>query len=309
MTSDDDRIVVHGEGGGAAAEDPQGKAAGKVDEFLKGGHRLTEEEKQQKKIKVFSKGQIREFVMKLIDELAAKGQGEQIKEIYRLREELEQARKDAAAEIERLKLAHQKELEDLRKEYNDLIARLKAEQEAELEKIREKAAAEARERLIELEKLVAVERGRAEDLEARLAAALAEIERLQQELAALQKELSGADARTKADLLKLIAQLEARILELELGLDYFDLEEEFDFAAHQQRCDALAQATEGRDALHREAVTAGADGQAAAKKVEHLMKLMHENKAGIGVVVDLVKAIKQAEAARARAGVIEQASS
>jgi chromosome segregation ATPase len=300
----DDNIVVHGEGG---AEDPA-KAQGKIDEFLNQGQRLSEEEKAKKNIKVFSKQQIREFVMKLIDELAGKSCSEHIKEIYQLREQLEGLSRQAAKEIEALKAQRQQELDDLRKEFNDLIAQMKSDHEAELNRIRESAAAEMRDRLIQLEKELEMERGRAADLEAKLAAALAEIERLNMELAALRKSLNTQDARTRAELMKLIAELEARIVELELGLDYFDLEEEIDAPALQARVDAVLPRLGGSAPFEDAVKKSLADALGAAKKFEALQKTMYENKASIAVVVDMVKAVKDAQGASARLAVVEKAT-
>jgi DNA repair exonuclease SbcCD ATPase subunit len=304
MADEKFHVHDHGEGG-----PPEGKdqAQGKLNEFLASGQRLSEEEKAKKNIKVFSKQQIREFVLKLIDELAGKSCADHIKEIYQLREQLEGLSRQAAKEIDGLKAQRDHDLEDLRKEFNDLIAQMKIDHENELNRLRESAAEGVRDRLAQLEKELEIERGRAADLDARLAAALAEIERLNLELAALKKALDSAELRSRAELLKIIAELEAKIHELELGLDYFDLEEEIDTAAFTARVEAVLPRLQGSDALATAARKALADALDAGKKFDALRQMMNENKASIGVVVDMVKMVKDAQSAAARVGVAEQA--
>ena len=192
----DEKFTVHDHAGdGEPPGEGKDQAQGKLNEFLASGQRLSEEEKAKKNIKVFSKQQIREFVLKLIDELAGKSCADHIKEIYQLREQLEGLSRQAAKEIESLKAQRDHDLDDLRKEFNDLIAQMKVDHENELNRLRESAAEGVRDRLAQLEKELEIERGRAADLEARLAAALAEIERLQMELAALKKALDSAEER------------------------------------------------------------------------------------------------------------------
>ncbi len=300
----DDKVVLHDHSDEPGKNKEQ--AEGELQKFLDQGQRLSEEEKAKKNIKVFSKQQIREFVAKLIDELAGKSCADHIKEIYQLREQLEGLSRQAAKEIESLKAQRQQELDDLRKEFNDLIAQMKADHDAEIQRIRDAAAGEMRDRLIQLEKELEIERGRAQDLEAKLLAALAEIERLQTELAALRASLNTQDARSRAELLKIIAELEARIVELELGLDYFDLEEEIDAPALQARVDAVLPRLGGSTPMEDAVKRALSDSLGAAKKFEVLQKLMFENKAGVGIVVDMIKAVKDAQSAGARMTVVEK---
>ncbi len=168
---------------------------------------------------------------------------------------------------------------------------------------REKVELEYRDRIHELEKRLAIEQGKVGDLEARLAAAQAEIDRLSQELAALQKALSSDEARKRADLEKLVAELQAKIFELEMGLDYFDLEEAPDPERARPALEEAGKRIESMPSVGTAAAVRDrlarltAELKTAHEKFDLLREKMHEGKGTIGVVVDMVKAVKDGESA------------
>jgi chromosome segregation ATPase len=212
-------------------------------------------DEQGRKRKVTPERVVREFVLKLIDELAGKTCAEHIKEIHGLREDL-----------------------------------------AEAEEAARKGEAD---------------RARAADLEARLAAAEAREDALRLELEGLRKQLSGEDARTKEELRKLILGLEARVFELEMTLDYFDLETEVQAAATASRAEGVLGRleAEARRPLAASVRAAVGDAEAAAKRFDALRGVMEDGKGSIGVVVDLVKAGKDFDSARARIDLAGEAAS
>jgi len=324
---DDDKTMIRGADEGGVELPPEGKqeaAKEKVAGLVSGA------EYKEGRVKVVPWKIVRERVLKLIEELAAKSCPEHIKEIHTLREDLEEARKQnekLAAEVERLsgaqdELARLKaEIDRLNRELEGLRAaaaadlqnltvkhqyeyqQLEAAHKEALDKVRAEAEGAARDRIVELERLLTVEQGRNADLEAKLAAAMADIQRLQTELEALKKQLSGEDARSKAELLKLIAELEARIMELELALDYFDLEDEPDAAALGARAEAAGKVG---GYLGNAAQQAALDAAGAQKKFDALRAVMNEGKGSVAVVVDLVKQAKAAESAKSRVEVVEK---
>jgi uncharacterized coiled-coil protein SlyX len=203
---------------------------------------------------------------------------------------------------------------DIRKMVMDLLERYKGMTEAKLiEKIeelerlvaaeREKVELEYRDRLHELEKRLAVEQGKVGDLEARLAAAQAEIDRLNQELEALRKALSSEDLRSRAELERLVAELQAKIFELEMGLDYFDLEEAPDPERARPALEEAGKRLESMPSVGTAAAVRDrlakltAELKTAQEKFDLLKEKMDEGKGTIGVVVDLVKAVKDGESA------------
>jgi chromosome segregation ATPase len=282
--------------------DKRQEAAGKIDHFFEENRPLSEQEKAERQIKkVFSKNEVRDFIMRLIDQMAGQGGCPHVKDIYSLREQLEQLRAAAARELEALEAQGRQEVDAARAELEARAAQARAEREAALQQAREAAAEDVRNRLAELLRQAEIERGAAQDAAERLKRAQEELEGLRKEIAGLRKLLDNPDARAKAVLLQRIAELEARVRELEIGLDFFDLEDEPDDAALQKRAEAIRKPLESKSPALAGAVGASAAAAAAsAKKFAALREQMHQGKASIGVVVDAVREAQDFEAARAR---------
>ena len=258
------------------------------------------------KIRVLSRKDLEEIIAGLLKKYGSLSNQELIAQLGALEMQTNQDKSKHERELEALRAEANAALEAARNEAAQALENLKLQYEAQIAQIRETAAAEVRERLVELERLVEQLRAQNADLEARLAALQAEYDKTATELAVAKKALDSADKRTKAELLKQIADLQARIMELEMALAYFSLEEEFDTNKFTADAGALADRLQAAGG-DRELVAASrvkdlqTQGLAEHLKFEALLQKMHEQKASVGVVVDLAKILKKCETAAARA--------
>lgn len=249
---------------------PEGGDADSLIRGLKERGRMIDPAKHTHPIRVIPKGALKEMVLDLLRRHGGAPSAELLQKIAMLEMELAKARE-------------------------------------ELAQAREKAGEEAKLKILELEKQVQIEQGHAADLEARLAAAQAEIDRLAAELAVLQKSLS-ADAKSRVELEKLVLELQARILELELALDYFDLEEEPDPGLVRGAIEDASNRAAGRSPALKERLSEiSRRAQVAQESFRLLREKMDEGKAGVGVVVDLVKCLKDGASAEQQARRISEA--
>ncbi len=168
------------------------------------------------------------------------------------------------------------------------------------------------EKVIEWEKKCSIAEGLVEDLEAKLLAAEQTMERLERELAAARAALTTEEQRSREELERRIAELEARMVELEMGLDYYDLEKEIDAPAVREQVSGAKLKVDGRaetvaqvnlkkkiDQLTERLTT-------AHDTYDALKEQMYSGKGSIGVVVDMIKAVKESESVEEQARDISQ---
>jgi hypothetical protein len=289
-----------------APDAPPSNAAGKVDQFIgEAGRKLTDEERAQAKVRLFSKAGLRQFVQDLIDELSRRTCEDHVREIADLREKIRML--EAGETIARLR----KELEDekatVHSDFNSQKESLGNSFEAGKKSILDAAESETAGRRAEIERELAALRLSSADKEAKLRNAQAALDRLNIELSTLQElknKLVGTSQLSRAELEKIIAALKARHLELECELEWFGLEEEPDAEAVARDAEELAAKLAVRnDAFHESLSFAlrrvGVDALAAAAKFKALRTEMHIGNGAIDVVVDMVRHLKDIEAARA----------
>ncbi len=259
------------------------------------------------KIRVLSRKDLEEIIAGLLKKYGSLSNQDLIAQLGALEMQSNQDRQKHERELEALRAQAEASIAQARAEGNDALEALRREHEAALAAAREAALAEVRERIVELERLLETERARTGELEARIAALEAELDKVRSELAIARKAIDTDDKRTREQLMKRIAELEARVFELEMALDYFSLEEEFDFDRFTAEAEALAgrlQGAAGEEALriYSRAKEIQAAGTADHAKFQALLAKMYEQKGSIGVVVDLAKLLKRCEAAAARSG-------
>ena len=281
-------------------------AAGKVDQFIgEAGRKLTDAERGQAKVRLFSKAGLRQFVQDLIDELSRKTCEDHVREIASLREKIRLL--ESGEEVARLR----KELEDekatIHSDFNSQKESLGNGFETGKKRILDSAESETAGRRDEIEKELASLRLSSADKEAKLRNALAALDRLNVELSMLQelkRQLVGSSQLSRVELEKKIALLKARQIELECEVEWFGLEEEPDPEAVARDAEELAGKLATRnDAFHESLAFAmrrvAVDALAAAAKFKALRTEMHIGNGSIDVVVDMVRHLKDLEAARA----------
>jgi chromosome segregation ATPase len=248
---------------------------------LKAQGRIIAPGENARPIRVLDKGMLKQMVLELLQKYGNMGEAKLIERIH----ELEGA---AARERERLEAEAEERFQRMEAELRERIKEL----ERQMVEVREKAREEFRARIEELEKMLLVERGRAGDLEAKLAEALAEIDRLSAELAAVQKSITSTEGKTKAELERLVAELQAKILELEMGLDYFTLEEEIDPARMASAVEEAGGRSGDRSDVKDRLAWLSERARVAHETFGLLQQKMHDGKGTVGVVVDMVKQLK-----------------
>jgi len=180
--------------------------------------------------------------------------------------------------------------------------------EAERAKIDQRVA----EKVVEWEKKCAIAEGMIQDLEEKLLAAEKRIEQLERELAAARAALTTEEQKSREELERRIAELEARMVELEMGLDYYDLEKEIDAPAVREQVSGAKRRVDGRSEtvaqmnLQKKIEQLSERLQTAHETYDVLKEQMYSGKGSIGVVVDMIKAVKESESVDEQARDISQ---
>ena len=180
--------------------------------------------------------------------------------------------------------------------------------EAERAKMDQRVA----EKVVEWEKKCAIAEGMVQDLEEKLLAAEKRIEQLERELAAARAALSTEEQKSREELERRIAELEARMVELEMGLDYYDLEKEIDAPAVREQVSGAKRRVDGRSetvaqlTLQKKIEQLSERLQVAHETYDALKEKMYSGKGSIGVVVDMIKAVKESESVEEQARDISQ---
>jgi hypothetical protein len=180
--------------------------------------------------------------------------------------------------------------------------------DAERAKIDQRVA----EKVVEWEKKCAIAEGMVQDLEEKLLAAEKRIEQLERELAAARAALTTEEQKSREELERRISELEARMVELEMGLDYYDLEKEIDAPAVREQVSGAKRHVDGRSEtvaqmnLQKKIEQLSERLQTAHETYDALKEKMYSGKGSIGVVVDMIKAVKESESVEEQARDISQ---
>jgi hypothetical protein len=168
------------------------------------------------------------------------------------------------------------------------------------------------EKVIEWEKKCAVAEGLVADLEEKMLEAEKALESLERDLAAARAALTTDEQRTREILERRIAELEVRMVELEMGLDYFDLEEEIDAPAVREQVSGAKRKVDGRAEtvaqihLQKKIEQLTERLTSAHDNYDALKEKMFAGKGSISVVVDMIKAVKESESVEEQARDISQ---
>ncbi len=168
------------------------------------------------------------------------------------------------------------------------------------------------EKVIEWEKKCAVAEGLVADLEEKMLEAEKALESLERDLAAARAALTTDEQRTREILERRIAELEVRMVELEMGLDYFDLEKEIDAPAVREQVSGAKRKVDGRAEtvaqihLQKKIEQLTERLTSAHDNYDALKEKMFVGKGSISVVVDMIKAVKESESVEEQARDISQ---
>ncbi|MCX7803582.1 MAG: hypothetical protein N3A38_00190 [Planctomycetota bacterium] len=293
---------------GNPVENPEGQGQGQSGQREDGGGGFEEEINKivatrsgqelaaRSQVQVVKKKALIELILKLLNEHGAKSNQELLAQIAQY--QLQYAQK--SQENEQLRAELQKALSE--------IERLRRELEAAQAAV---AAAQAQlaavpQRMAEMEKELRQKTDELELLREKLVRMEGENAKLAQEIVNIQR-FKGEEATLQAELEKLrkhIQILQARVSDLELGLDFFELCRPLDEggieaavrrameASATAKRSAKADTPEGRRAavLAKALEDAAVAAKANREAFKGLVGIMNEEKGSIGVIVDAVKA-------------------
>jgi predicted nuclease with TOPRIM domain len=305
--------------GGQPAGNPEAAAEGAhIEGIDQLGSAATADQLVGRKLRRITKEELIAFILGLLRQHGAKDNAELLAQMAQQQMQYAQKCQEAEqlqAQLQQYQAAVQAQLQQAQAEAAAAKAeaeRLRAElaaARAEIERLKaELAAAQAQmgafpEKIAALERELATRTGQLETANERIVVLEAEIARLLSQPEATVVRRAGGDAELQAEIEKLrkhVQILQARVTDLELGLDFFEVTRPLDDAkieaavkgAMQTAKESKGRAAAGTpaEAMVKALDAAAIGARASCEAFRGFVGIMNGNNGSIGVVVDAVKA-------------------